>query len=52
VLRALTLSRGGDAWTEAITGNYLKLRVPGRHAANRWLDVRLGAEGSVEEVWS
>ncbi len=50
VLRALTLARSGDAWTEAITGNYLKLRIPGRHAANRWLDVRLGAEGSVEEI--
>lgn len=50
VLRALTLGRRGDGWTEAITGNYLKLCIPGRQAANRWLDVRLGAEGSVEEV--
>ncbi len=47
-LRALTVARSGDRWTEAITGNYLKLRVPGRHAANQWLDVRLGAEGNVE----
>ncbi len=47
VLRALTLARSCDAWTEAITGNYLKVRIPGRQAANRWLDVRLGAEGSV-----
>ncbi len=50
VLRALTLARSGEAWTEAITGNYLKVRVPGQHAANRWLDVRLGAEDSVEEI--
>ena len=50
VLRALTLARSGDGWTEAITGNYLKLRIPGRLAANRWLDVRLGAEGNVEEA--
>ncbi len=50
VLRALTLARSGDGWTEAITGNYLKLRVPGRHAANQWLNVRLGAEGNVQEV--
>jgi threonylcarbamoyladenosine tRNA methylthiotransferase MtaB len=50
VLRALTLARCGDAWTEGITGNYLKLRIPGQHAANQWLDVRLGAEDSVEEV--
>lgn len=50
VLRALTLARSCDVWTEAITGNYLKVRVPGQHAANQWLDVRLGAEGSVEEI--
>jgi threonylcarbamoyladenosine tRNA methylthiotransferase MtaB len=50
VLRALTLARSCDAWTEAITGNYMKVRVPGQHAANRWLDVRLAAEGSVEEI--
>jgi threonylcarbamoyladenosine tRNA methylthiotransferase MtaB len=50
VLRALTLARSCDAWTEAITGNYLKVRVPGQHAANRWLEVRLGAEGGAEEI--
>jgi threonylcarbamoyladenosine tRNA methylthiotransferase MtaB len=50
VMRALTLARSCDAWTEAITGNYLKVRAPGRHAANRWLDVRLGAEGIAKEV--
>ncbi len=39
-LRALTLrTQGGDSrgpWTEALTGNYLKLRLPGRHPANQW----------------
>jgi threonylcarbamoyladenosine tRNA methylthiotransferase MtaB len=49
-LRALTLARSCGVWTEAITGHYLKVRVPGQHAPNRWLDVRLGAEGSVEEI--
>jgi len=49
-LRALTLARSCTAWTEAITGNYLKVRVPGQHTANRWVDVRLGPEGSVEEI--
>lgn len=52
VLRALTLARSCDAWTEAITGNYLKVRVPGQHAANQWLDVRLGAEGSAADIQS
>jgi threonylcarbamoyladenosine tRNA methylthiotransferase MtaB len=38
-LRALTLARSGDDWTEALTGNYLKVRVPGRHPANEWHEV-------------
>jgi threonylcarbamoyladenosine tRNA methylthiotransferase MtaB len=36
ILRALTLARSGDDWTEALTRNYLKLRIPGRHPANEW----------------
>ena len=43
-LRALTLARGGDAWTEALTGNYLKVRIAGGHPANQWLQVRLSLE--------
>jgi threonylcarbamoyladenosine tRNA methylthiotransferase MtaB len=39
--RALTLARGGDNWTEALTGNYLKVRVPGRHPANEWHEMVL-----------
>jgi threonylcarbamoyladenosine tRNA methylthiotransferase MtaB len=42
-LRALTLNRRGDSWTEAVTGNYLKLRVSGRRPANEWCDVRVTA---------
>jgi threonylcarbamoyladenosine tRNA methylthiotransferase MtaB len=34
--RALTLNRGGADWTEALTGNYLKIRIQGRHPANQW----------------
>ncbi len=40
-LRALTLARAGDDWTEALTGNYLKVRVAGRHPANEWHEARL-----------
>jgi threonylcarbamoyladenosine tRNA methylthiotransferase MtaB len=40
-VRALTLNRGGDAWTEALTGNYLKVRIAGRHAANEWHEVHV-----------
>ena len=33
--------RGGE-FTEALTDNYLKLRLRGRHAANRWTGARIG----------
>jgi threonylcarbamoyladenosine tRNA methylthiotransferase MtaB len=35
-LPALTLARTGPDWTEALTGNYLKVRIPGVHPANEW----------------
>jgi tRNA A37 methylthiotransferase MiaB len=28
-------------WTEALTDNYLKLRLKGRHPGNRWLASRI-----------
>lgn len=40
-LRALTLARSDDNWTEALTGNYLKVRVPGRHRANEWREAHI-----------
>ncbi len=43
-MRAITLARGGSDWTEALTSNYLKVRVPGRHAANLWFDTEVTAE--------
>jgi threonylcarbamoyladenosine tRNA methylthiotransferase MtaB len=39
--RVLTLARGADDWTEALTGNYLKVRIAGRRHANQWCDVRV-----------
>jgi threonylcarbamoyladenosine tRNA methylthiotransferase MtaB len=48
-LRALTLARGGDGWTEALTGNYLKVRIAGQHPANEWHDVRMKTDGSADE---
>jgi threonylcarbamoyladenosine tRNA methylthiotransferase MtaB len=44
VHRALTLNRRGADWTEALTGNYLKLRVAGRHPANEWREARLTSD--------
>jgi threonylcarbamoyladenosine tRNA methylthiotransferase MtaB len=42
--RALTLKRGGPTWTEALTGNYLKVRMAGRWPANVWCDATIDAE--------
>jgi threonylcarbamoyladenosine tRNA methylthiotransferase MtaB len=42
-VRALTLARGGDNWTEALTGNYLKVRVEGRRPANSWCEARISS---------
>ncbi len=40
-LRALTLARTGEDWTEALTGNYLKVRIAGLRPSNEWCDARL-----------
>ncbi len=42
--RALTLARQSDGWTEAITGNYLKVRIAGKNPANEWCEVEMPAE--------
>jgi threonylcarbamoyladenosine tRNA methylthiotransferase MtaB len=36
-LPAITLSVGDEESTEALTDNYLKMRLAGRHAANQWV---------------
>ncbi|MGH9698394.1 MAG: tRNA (N(6)-L-threonylcarbamoyladenosine(37)-C(2))-methylthiotransferase MtaB [Candidatus Acidiferrales bacterium] len=38
VERVITLARGGENWTEALTGNYLKVRLAGGYAPNEWHD--------------
>jgi len=48
-VRALTLARGGDTWTEALTGNYLKVRVEGRRAANLWCEARISSAQEAAE---
>jgi threonylcarbamoyladenosine tRNA methylthiotransferase MtaB len=44
VVEAITLQSGGADFTEALTENYLKMRISGRREANRWMNVK------VEEV--
>jgi threonylcarbamoyladenosine tRNA methylthiotransferase MtaB len=50
IVRALTLKRGGDTWTEALTGNYLKVRVAGHHPANLWCETQISDADEILEV--
>jgi threonylcarbamoyladenosine tRNA methylthiotransferase MtaB len=47
VVRALTLGRNGDGWTEALTTNYLKVRMAGQYGANEWHEIRVSKEGDL-----
>ncbi len=40
-LEALTLTNFDGVYTEALTDNYLKLLLPGRHVANQWMRVAI-----------
>jgi threonylcarbamoyladenosine tRNA methylthiotransferase MtaB len=40
-VEAITLSAGDAEFTEALTDNYLKLRLGGRHGANQWVKARV-----------
>jgi threonylcarbamoyladenosine tRNA methylthiotransferase MtaB len=42
-LEAITLDLSDGEWTEALTDNYLKLRLGGRHGANQWVSVHIDA---------
>jgi threonylcarbamoyladenosine tRNA methylthiotransferase MtaB len=43
-VRALTLARRGPGYTEALTGNYLKVRIAGDWPANQWFEAKTPAE--------
>ena len=48
VVEAITLRSGNEASTEALTDNYLKIRVRGKLEPNRWMKVQVeGVEGGV-----
>lgn len=40
-LEAITLEKRGNECTEALTNNYLKLRIAGAHGPNQWMDVQI-----------
>jgi threonylcarbamoyladenosine tRNA methylthiotransferase MtaB len=43
-VRVLSLARRGSGYTEAITSNYLKVRIAGEWPANQWFEVPLPIE--------
>jgi threonylcarbamoyladenosine tRNA methylthiotransferase MtaB len=48
VVEAITLQTGGADFTEALTSNYLKMKISGHHEANRWVDVKVeGVDGEM-----
>ena len=42
-VEAITLARRDAYSTEALTDNYLKREIRGRHEANQWVKVRVGS---------
>ena len=40
-LEVITLQASGDSWTEAMSDNFLKVRVAGRHPANQILTTEI-----------
>lgn len=40
-IQAITLSAFDGEYTEALTDNYLKLRLPGRHGSNQWVSAHV-----------
>ena len=42
-IEAITLAKSGSEKTEALSDNYLKVEIQGRHEANQWMRVRVGA---------
>ena len=44
-VEAITLRSGDGEFTEALTDNYLKMRIPGRLESNRWLEARVERAG-------
>ena len=41
VLELITLRTGDEDFTEALTDNYLKIKIPGRWQANQWMAVEV-----------
>jgi threonylcarbamoyladenosine tRNA methylthiotransferase MtaB len=49
-LEVITLQQGNDDWTEALSDNYLRVRLAGEHAANQLLQVEISEVGDEDLV--
>jgi threonylcarbamoyladenosine tRNA methylthiotransferase MtaB len=49
-LEVITLQAGGDGWTEALSDNFLKVHLAGRHEANKWIKVEVEGKGTGDET--
>ncbi len=49
-LEAITLHTSGDGWTEALSDNYLKIRLAGRYEANKILKIDVRGLGDEDLV--
>lgn len=45
-IRVLTLGRTSENWTEAMSGNYLKVRLAGRWPRNLWFEAEFDGSGA------
>jgi threonylcarbamoyladenosine tRNA methylthiotransferase MtaB len=50
LLDVITLQAGGDGWTEALSDNFLKVRLAGTHEANKVLRVDITETGDEDLV--
>jgi threonylcarbamoyladenosine tRNA methylthiotransferase MtaB len=44
-LDVITLHAKGGGWTEALSNNFLKIKISGRHEANQWMKVEIEGAG-------
>jgi threonylcarbamoyladenosine tRNA methylthiotransferase MtaB len=44
-LEVITLQSEGGSWTEALSDNFLKIKISGQHEANQWMKVEIGEVG-------
>ena len=45
-LDAITLQAGDQSFTEALSDNYLKVRIAGHHQANQWMKLAVTGIGT------